>query len=191
MRKVYKNVDWDAVKKLVEEEILKMDKIGTYMMRFGLLKHSHILELVPGDMYLAHYYFMYEEYNFAREEVRESDHGVVFDLLRLNCEAKRAYAIAAMISHLHFLHVQKTNCGLTLNPSNCSIKNVMKLTEIKATLKDLCSESGNGKMTFGQLRRQLLHGTDAKKQVRTDENCPDMKKLSAEKVALQLEVCLI
>lgn len=190
MKKVYKNVDWDAVKKLIDEEIIKKKMMGLFMLHFGLVKYIDILDLVPGDMYLAHYYFMYEEYNFAKEGVRESDHGVVFDLLKLNCEAKRAYAIAAIVSHLHFLFFQKTSYGLTLNPSNCgSVKKVMKLTEIKATLKNLCSKSKNESvMSLGLLRRQLLTAAEAKKQVRSDEKCPNMQQLSAEKVALQLEV---
>jgi hypothetical protein len=187
-REIYKNVDWGAVKKLVEEEIIKKGTLGADVLKAGFLKTSDILDLVPGDMQLAYYYYMHEEHDYVSEGVHERDNGVVFDLLKLNCEAKRAYAIAAMASHLHYLHYKKTSYDLILRPSKCSnTKKFMKLTEIKATLRTLCGPD-NGTMNLGMLRRQLLPRFDDNKQIRVDEQCPDMQKLSASKVALQLEV---
>jgi hypothetical protein len=187
--KVFKNVDWGAVKKFVEKEILMKGTLGADMQTKGLLKNSDILKLVPGDMQLAYYYNMHEEHDFASEGVHEiKDHGVVFDVLKLNCEAKRAFAIAAMASHLHYLHFKKTTINLTLSPSKCSnTKKFMKLTEIKATLRTVCGPD-NGTMNRGMLRRQLLPRFDDNKKIRVDEQCPDLQKLSASKVALQLEV---
>jgi hypothetical protein len=187
-KKVYTNVDWNAVKKFVEEEILKKGTLGADMLNAGLLKNSDILNLVPGNMQLAYYYYLHEEFDYASEGVPKRDHGVVFDLLKLNCEVKRADAIAAMVSHLHYLHYKKTTFKLTLSPSKCSnTKKFMKMTDIKAMLRTVCG-SDNGTMNRGMLRRQLLPRFDDNRQIRVDEQCPDMQKLSAAKVALQLEV---
>jgi len=179
---VYKDVNWEDIKTLIDKEILQKEVLED---TFPVTKSS-FLDLVVGDMYFVYYYHMYMEHNYGRDGVHKSDHGAIFDILVLNCEAKRAYALAAITSHLHYLFYKKTNVGLVLTPFNCSnLKKPMKMKEAKDVLKNVETEVEK-KQTFAMLMKEL--GPCCRKAINPNEKCPDINKLGPNQVAFCLEV---